>query len=185
MTDVPMSSFGEDKAQREEWRAAHLLLSVAVAVLVPENLTRLLCRKTAPPLPATPAWPSRLIHKEDAATWSKYYFTREAAVKRLVEINDEDYGAFKSIEDVSTWSYRVATDGSDSRSPIGTQETREPTQLPLWSLAWRICTCTARATPERPRRSPRFAKDGRCAQSIEAVKLARAMTTPEAFTKLG
>ena len=35
------------------------------------------------------------------ATWAKYFFTREAAVKRLVEINDEDYGAFKSIEGVS------------------------------------------------------------------------------------
>ena len=35
MADVPMSSFGEDKARREEWRAAHLLLSVSV----PENLT--------------------------------------------------------------------------------------------------------------------------------------------------
>ena len=90
-----------DEARQEEWRAAHLLLSVAVAVHVPENLTRFLCGKTAPPLPATPAWPSRLIHKEGAATWSKYFFTREAIVKRLVGINDEDDGAFKSTEGVS------------------------------------------------------------------------------------
>ena len=172
-----------DEARREEWSAAHLLLSVSV----PENLTDVkppFVWENGPSTRPQPRPPDLLIYKEDVAIWSKYFFTREAAVNRLVEINDEDYGAFKSTEGVS-WSYRVATDGSDSRSPICTQEPREPTQLPLWSLDWRTCTCTARATPERPRRSPRFAKEGRCAQSIEAVKLARAMTTAEVFAKLG
>ena len=43
----------------------------------------------------------QLIRKEDAAASSKYIFTREAAVKRLVEINDENYGGFKFIKGVS------------------------------------------------------------------------------------
>ena len=47
---------------------------------VPENLTRLLRGKTALPLPLNSRH-SQLIHKEDAATWSKYFFTREAVVK--------------------------------------------------------------------------------------------------------
>jgi len=43
----------------------------------------------------------QLIRKEDAAESSKYIFTREAAVKRLVEIDDENYGGFKFIKGVS------------------------------------------------------------------------------------
>jgi len=42
----------------------------------------------------------QLIRKEDAAESSKYIFTHEAAVKRLVEIDDENYGGFKFIKGV-------------------------------------------------------------------------------------
>ena len=54
MADGRMGLLGEDKARREEWRAAHPLLSVSVPVPVPENLTRLLHGTTAPPLPLNP-----------------------------------------------------------------------------------------------------------------------------------
>ena len=182
MADALMSLLEEAKARREEWRAADLLLSVPVS----ENLTDVtpsLCGKMTP-LPSIPALPAhsqrgRGHEPINSSLTSEKYLDH-------VEINDEDYGALRLIEGVSLGAmYQVATDGSDSLSPIGTRETREPTELPLWSLAWRTCTCTARATPERPRRSPRFAKEGRCTQTTEAVKLAHAMTTAGVFTKLG
>ena len=81
MADAPMSLFGEDKARREEWRAAHLLLSASV----PENLTDVkppFVWENGPSSTLNPC-PSQLIHKEDAA--------REAAVNRLVENNDEEW----------------------------------------------------------------------------------------------
>ena len=48
MAGVPVSSLEEDEARREEWRAAHLLLSAPV----PDNLTRLLRGKTVRIFPA-------------------------------------------------------------------------------------------------------------------------------------
>jgi len=55
----------------------------------------------------------QLIRKDDAASSSKYIFTREAAVKRLVEVNDDSYGWFKFIKGVSLG----AVEGPGSRSP--------------------------------------------------------------------
>ena len=78
MADRPMGLLGEDKARREEWRAAHTLLSVSVLVPVPENLTDVkppFAWKTAPSLPSIPA-PPNIIQKEDATIWSKYFFAR-------------------------------------------------------------------------------------------------------------
>lgn len=116
LADEEMSLFGERRAlreaRREAWRAAH-----PPPPPVPENLADVkppfvwdVDRKQPlfwdPNPQPNPAPPSdepgmQLIRKEDAAASSKYIFTREAAVKRLVEIDDENYGAYKFIKGVS------------------------------------------------------------------------------------
>jgi hypothetical protein len=120
LADEEMSLFGERKAQRvarREARREALRATHHLPPPVPENPTDIkppfvwdVDRKqplfwdpNPQPNHAPPSGEAgmQLIRREDAAASSKYVFTREAAIKRLVEINDENYGGFKFIKGVS------------------------------------------------------------------------------------
>ena len=182
MADVPVSSLGEDEARREEWRAAHLLLSAPVPAPVPENLTRLLRGKTAPRLPSTPT-PLNLFTKR-----ARLHGLNTSSLVRLLLSGSwrttTRNGAFKFIESVSLGVIEsLPTDPTRVRRSVHkSQENRLSTPSGRWlgGPAHR-----PRQPRTSPRRSPRFAKKGRYTQSIDIAKLARAMTTAEIFTNLG
>ena len=137
--------------------------------------------RSGPSTRPQPRPPDLLIYKEDVAIWSKYFFTREAIVKRLVGINDEDDGAFKSIEGVSLGAIEsLPTDPTRVRQSV---HKRQENRLSSHSGRW--IGEPAPAPPAPPPNDREDPKEDRYPQSIEVVKLARAMTTPEAFTKLG
>jgi len=116
--DEEMSLFGERKARRDaRWEARREALANHLPSPVPENPTDIktplvwdVDRKqplfwdpNPQPNHAPPSGEAgmQLIRKDDAASSSKYIFTRGAPVKRLVEINDDSYGGFKFIKGAS------------------------------------------------------------------------------------
>ena len=157
-----------DKARREEWRAAHLLLSVPV----PDSLICLFRGKTAP-LPSTPD----LVTKG-----TRLHGLNTSSLVRLLLSGSWRTTTRTTAHSSLSKAFHLELSSRYRRIRLAVHKRQiEPTQLPLWSLDWRTCTCTARATPERPRRSTDSPKK----VDVRTVKLSRAMTTAEVFTKLG
>ena len=184
LADEEMSLFGERKARREASRAGR-------PQSVPENPPAvkppfvwdvdrkqpLFWDPNPQPSPAPPSGETdmQLIRKEDAATSSKYVFTREAAIKRLVEINDENYGAFKFIKGVSLGAVELQ---AKNLVPV-----RRPVHRKYDSAATLVAPEPAPAPPPKePVKipdSPTKKTDIRRASQI--FKLAHAMTTADMY----
>ena len=116
----------------------------------------------------------QLIRKEDAAASSKYIITREAAVKRLMEINDENYGEFKFIKGVSLGAVELQSkDLVPVRRPVRRRQDSADTLVapePAPTLPLKV----AMEIPEPPKKT-----DIRRASQI--VRLAHAMTAADLY----
>jgi len=185
-----MSLFGERKARREaRWDARRETLANYLPPTVPENPTDIkppfvwdVDRKqplfwdpNPQPNHAPPSGEAgmQLIRKDDATPSSKYIFTREAAMKRLVEINDDSYGGFKFIKGVSLGAVELQ---SKDLAPV-----RRPVRRRNDSAATLVTPEPAPAPPKVAVeiQEPPEKTDIRRASQI--VRLAHAMTTADMY----
>ena len=190
LADEEMSLFGERKALREArgeaWRAAHPppppVPETPADVKPPfvwdaDRKQPLFWDPNPQPNPTPPSDEPgmQLIRKEDAAACSKYIFTREAAVKRLVEINDENYGAYKFIKGVSLGAVELQ---SKDLVPVR-QRGRRRFDLAATPVTPEPVSAQPEATeiPGPPMPEPPKKADIRRASQI--VRLAQAMTTAD------
>lgn len=188
LADEEMSLFGERKALREARREARHVAH-PLPPPIPENLADVkppfvwdVDRKQPlfwdpnpepNPAPQSGDTDMQLIRKEDAATSSKYIFTREAAVKRLVEINDENYGAYKFIKGVSLGAVELQ---SKDLVPV-----RRPVRRRMVSAATLVAPEHAPAPPKEAAEIPEPSRKTDIRRASQIVKLAHAMTTEDMY----
>jgi curved DNA-binding protein CbpA len=193
LADEEMSLFGERKAQREARRDVGRHVHRPTHHLpppVPESQTNIkppfvwdVDRKqplfwdpNPQPNYAPPSGEAdmQLIRKEDAAVSSKYIFTREAAVKRLGEINDENYGGFKFIKGVSLGAVELQSkDLVPVRRPVHRRHDSADTLVapePAPTLPPKV----AMEIPEPPKKTD-------IRRESQIYKLAHAMTTADLY----
>jgi len=194
LADEEMSLFGERKAQREARNEARRGAHRPARNLpppIPENpigikppfvwdvdrKQPLFWDPNPEPNHALPSGEAgmQLIRKEDAAASSKYIITREAAVKRLMEINDENYGEFKFIKGVSLGAVELqAKDLVPVRRPVRRRHDSADT-LVAPEPAPTLPPMVAMEIPEQPPKKTDIRR------TSQIVRLAHAMTTADLY----
>ena len=194
LADEEMSLFGERKAYREARDEARREAHRPPRQLpppIPENPTSIkppfvwdVDRKQPlfwdPNPQPNHALPSgeegmQLIRKEDAAASSKYIITRDAAVKRLMEINDENYGQLKFIKGVSLGAIELqAKDLAPVRRPVRRRHDSADT-LVAPEPAPTLPPMVAMEIPEQPPQKTDIRR------TSQIVRLAHAMTTADLY----